>query len=71
MRLPLIKSIKGRGKLIVYIPVDAKTRKRLSKATSVGERYAFHDSRIGWVERKRFKNYSAYIKYLKERNSQA
>jgi hypothetical protein len=71
MKLPIISrrrhqkivdSVKGRT--IVYLPVDEQTRKRLKTATSVNEKYAFHDGRIGWVERQEFDSYSEYIKFL-------
>lgn len=69
MKLPFITRRRfenERGRTIMYVPVDTATRKRLSKAISVGEQYAFHDKEIGWVERKEFDDYQAYLDWRKK-----
>lgn len=54
-----------KGKTIVYVPVDTATRQRLKTLQIVDEKYAYHDGRIGWVERQEFDNYSDYIQFKK------
>lgn len=51
--------------VIAYVPVDKETRKRLKTMIVVGDKYAWHDGRIGWCEVRKFDSYSQYNEFLK------
>lgn len=55
-----------KGRTIAYIPAEYPNKPDGTPMQIPGYDYCFHDRRIGWVRRREFKDYAAYIDYRKE-----